>query len=198
MNYTTLQADVAAYLHRTDLTSQIPTFIGLAEAFLFRELNVKELQTTATLVTTGEYAPLPADFGSLSRLSNTVNGVTYDLDYQASPEYSTSTTSVPSKFGFEKGQIRVYGAGTGTTLAMYYTPKIEALSGSVATNWLTDNASDLYLFATCLEGAKYIRAKELAMELDAMVKEKIEGLKRFIERKGQPATSSLQIKVRRG
>lgn len=198
MNYSDLKADIAAYLHRTDLTTQIPTFIGLAEAYLFRELNVKELQTTATLVTTGEYADLPADFGSLSRITTTVNGATYDLDYQASPEYSNEVTAVPRKFGFEMGAIRVYGAGTGTTLTMYYTPKVEALSESVATNWLTDNAADLYLFASCLEGAKYIRAKELAGELNQMVQDKIEGLKRFIERKGQPATGSLQIKVRRG
>lgn len=197
MNYTELQAEVAKFLHRTDLTSQIPTFIGLAESVLFRELNVKELQTTATLVTTGEYASIPADFGSLSRITNTVNGVTYDLDYQASPEYLTSTTSVPSKFGFETGQIRVYGAGTGTTLTMYYTPKIEALSGSNPTNWILDNAQDLYLYAAAMEGAKYIRDTEQASALAGYVSGAMDAVRKFAERKGQPLTGSLQIKVRR-
>ena len=197
MTYSELQTQIASYLHRTDLTAQIPTFIGLAEAVLFREINVKDLQTTATLTTTGEYAPLPADFGSLSKIEVTVNGLTYPLDYQSQPETSTGTV-YPSKFAFENGQIRIFGAGTGTTGTLYYTPKIEALSGTNTTNWLLDNAQDLYLFASCLEGAKYVRANEMIANLAPMVDGKMEAIKRYIERKTQPVTSGLQIKVRRG
>lgn len=197
MNYTTLQSEVASYLHRGDLSAKIPTFIGLAEAFLFRELNVKELQTTATLTTTGEYASLPADFGSLVKIEGADAGMTYTLDYQSKPlTYPSEVT--PGKFAFENGQIRVFGAGTGTTLTLYYVPKIEALSGTNATNWVLDNAQDLYLFACCLEGAKYIRAGDLVQSLTGMVNEKLEAVKRYIERKGQPTNASLQIKVRRG
>lgn len=197
MNYTTLQAEIASYLHRGDLTAKIPTFIGLAEAFLFRELNVKELQTTATLTTTGEYASLPADFGSLVKIEGTDAGTTYTLDYQSKPQTLPGEVT-PGKFAFENGQIRVFGAGTGTTLTLYYVPKIEALSVSNTTNWVLDNAQDLYLFACCLEGAKFIRAGDLVQSLSAMVGEKLEAVKRYIERKEQPANSSLQIKVRRG
>ena len=198
MNYTDLQAQIASYLHRGDLGSKIPTFIGLAEAFLFRELNVKELQTSTTLTTTGEYASLPADFGSLSKIEVTIGGTTYALDYQSDPEHYTDPDAYPHKFAFENGQIRVFGAGTGTTLTLYYVPKIEALSVSNTSNWLLDNAQDLYLFACCLEGARYIRAGDLVQNLTGMVNDKLEAVKRYIERKGQPTNSSLQIKVRRG
>lgn len=198
MNYTDLQAQIASYLHRGDLGSKIPTFIGLAEAFLFRELNVKELQTSTTLTTTGEYASLPADFGSLSKIEVTIGGKTYGLDYQSDPERYTDPDAYPHKFAFENGQIRVFGAGTGTTLTLYYVPKIEALSVSNTSNWLLTNAQDLYLFACCLEGARYIRAGDLVQNLTGMVNDKLEAVKRYIERKGQPTNSSLQIKVRRG
>jgi len=198
MNYTTLQAEIASYLHRGDLGSKIPTFIGLAEAFLFRELNVKDLQTSTTLTTTGEYASLPADFGSLSKIEVTVGGKTYALDYQSDPQRYTDPDAYPHKFAFENGQIRVFGAGTGTTLTLYYVPKIEALSVGNPTNWVLDNAQDLYLFACCLEGAKYIRAGDLVQTLSGMVGEKLEAVKRYIERKGQPTNTGLQIKVRRG
>lgn len=196
MNYTELQAQVAAYLHRTDLTAQIPTFIGLAESFLFREINVKELQTTATITTTGEYATLPADFAALSKIEVTVDGVTYPLDYQSQPETSTGTVR-PSKYAFEKGQIRIFGAGTGTTGTLYYMPKVEALSGTNPTNWILDNAPDLYLYASAMEGAKYIRDVEQAAALAGYVSGAMDTVKKFSERKGQPLTSSLQIKVRR-
>lgn len=197
MNYSELQTEIAAYLHRGDLSAKIPTFIGMAEAYLFRELNVKELQTTATLTTTGEYASLPADFSSLVKLEGVSGDITYTLDYQSEPE-STSGVVTPAKFAFENGQIRVFGAGTGTSLTLYYVPKISALSVSNTTNWLLDNAQDVYLFASCLEGAKYIRAADLVSTLTPMVNDKVEALKRYIDRKGQPVTSGLQIKVRRG
>lgn len=198
MNYSDLQTEIAAYLHRGDLSAKIPTFIGLAEAFLFRELNVKELQTSTTLTTTGEYASPPTDFGSLSKIEVTIAGKTYALDYQSDPQRYTDPDAYPHKFAFENGQIRVFGAGTGTSLTLYYVPKIKALSVSNKTNWLLDNAQDLYLFACCLEGARYIRARDLVASLTTMVSDKLEALKRYIERKGLPTNSSLQIKVRRG
>ena len=72
------------------------------------------------------------------------------------------------------------------------------MSATNATNWLSINAPDLYLFASCLEGAKYIRAGDLAQALTVMVAEKVDAVRRFIERKTLPSNSGLQIKVRRG
>lgn len=198
MNYMELQAEVAKYLHRTDLTSQIPTFIGMAESALFRELNIRDLQTTATLTIAGEFASLPADFGTLVKLEGVAGGTTYALDYQSKPERNADPSATPSAYAFESGQIRVYGASDSATFTLYYTPKVEALSATNATNWLSVNAPDLYLFASCLEGAKYIRAGDLAQALTVMVAEKLEAVRRFIERKTLPSNSGLQIKVRRG
>lgn len=198
MNYTDLNAEVARYLHRTDLTSQIPTFIGMAEAALFRELNIRDLQATATLTIAGEFASLPVDFGTLVKLEGVVGGTTYALDYQSKPERNADPSASPTVYAFESGQIRVYGAGDSTTYTLYYTPKVEALSATNADNWLSVNAPDLYLFASCLEGAKYIRAGDLAQALTVMVSEKLEAVRRFIERKTLPSNSGLQIKVRRG
>lgn len=197
MTYAELQTNIAAYLHRTDLTSRIPTFIGLAEAFLFRELDIKELQLTAALTTTGEYADLPVDFGSLSKLTATASGVTWTLDYQSAPEVFVSSTAAPSQYAFENGQIRVIGAGTGQAVTLYYTPRIEPLSDSNTTNWLLDNASDLYLYTSTLEAAKHIRDDAQASNLATLVPTLLDAVKRYSVRRGQPTLASLQIKVRR-
>ncbi len=195
MNYAELQSEVAAYLHRTDLTSKIPTFIGVAEAMLFRELSAKDLQTSTTLVTTGEYAALPASFGSLSKIEVVVGGTTFPLDYQSQP---LRTTPEPlSKFAFENGQIRIFGASTGTTATLYYLPKIAALSVSNTTNWLLENAPDLYLYAAALEGAKYVRDEPQVAALTGYVASAMEAVRKFSDRKGMPVTGSMQIKVRR-
>lgn len=52
-DYATLQAAVAAWLARADLTSQIPTFIQLAEADLNRQVRTRQMQTLVTGTASG-------------------------------------------------------------------------------------------------------------------------------------------------
>ena len=197
MNYTELQAEVANYLHRTDLTAQIPTFISLAEAFLFREFHVKEMQIAVDGTTTGGYATLPTDFGSVARVAVTYNGASRSLDYVALPYTPVATTSAPSVYSLENNKLRIWGASDGQTYTLYYIPAFQALSGSVATNWLLTNAPELYLDAACQQGAKYVRDDAAVASLSQSIAASIDSVKRFSERRGQPSIGSMQIKVRR-
>jgi hypothetical protein len=198
MNYTTLQSEVASYLHRTDLAAKIPTFIELAEAYLFRELHIKEMQISVDGTTTAGYATLPTDFGSVSRVSVTYGGVARSLDYIALADAPTSTSGAPSFYSLENNKLRIWGASDGQAYTLYYIPAIQNLSGLVATNWLLENAPELYLDASCLQGAKYTRNDAEVVKLTGNVALSIDSVKRFSERRGQPATGSMQIKVRRG
>lgn len=198
MNYTSLQTQIASYLHRTDLAAQIPMFIELAEAYLFRELHIKEMQISVDGTTTGGYATLPTDFGSVSRLSVTYNGAARTLDYIALADTPIATTSAPGYYSLENNKLRIWGASDGQTYTLYYIPAIQNLSGSVATNWLLENAPELYLYASALEGAKHIRDNAETKKLTGLVGISLDSVKRFSERRGQPATGSMQIKVRRG
>lgn len=51
--YSDLQSAVASYLARSDLTSQIPDFIRLAEIRLRRELRIRQMLRSVTTTTTG-------------------------------------------------------------------------------------------------------------------------------------------------
>lgn len=197
MNYTSLQTNIADFLHRTDLTSKIPTFIELAEASLFRELNVKEMQVSVSGTTTGGYATLPSDFGSVSRVSVTYNGAARTLDYIALADAPTATSYPPREYSYENNKLRIWGASDGQAYTLYYIPNMAPLSGTVATNWLLTNAPELYLDASCMYGANYVgdAAKEAA--LANKVAMGIDAVRRFADRRGQPATGSLQIKPRR-
>lgn len=196
MNYSELKTQVSNYIERDDVIGQIPTFISLAESWMFRELHVKDLQTSATLTTTGEYASLPADFLSAVKVTATSNGVTYSLDYQNDPDVYTGVNITPDKYAFQNGQIRIVGASTGQQVTLYYTPKVTALSDSNTTNWVIDNAQDLYLYSSCLEAARYTRNAQLMQTLEPLVMSSLEATKRFIERRGMPSAGSMQIKVR--
>jgi hypothetical protein len=195
MTYTELQAQIAAYLHRTDLAARIPGFIALAEAYLFRELQIRETQIVTTITTTDDYAPLPADFSSLSRITMTHGSVEYALDYQSDPQ--AASDPAPGRYALETGRIRIYGAGTGAVATMYYVPKPPALSALQPSNWLLEAAPDLYLYASALEGAKYTRDTAEAANLAGLVQGAMDAVRRYIETRGRPAVGSMQIKVRR-
>ena len=53
-DYTTLQATIANYLARSDLTASIPEFIRLAEDRLSRDLRIRQTLKLATTTTTAE------------------------------------------------------------------------------------------------------------------------------------------------
>ena len=195
MNYTELQARIADQVHRTDLTTNIPGFIELAEAFLFRELNIKELRLSVTGITTGEYAALPAEFGEVTRLTVTRGGIEHTLDYAT--QHDSYTVAHPSHYALERNQLRLFGAGTGTAYTLYYTPKVAPLTVGNPTNWVLDNAPDLYLYLGVLEACRYTQNTEEQARLGAMIAPMLDGIKRFAERRGQPTNSSLQIRIRR-
>lgn len=196
MNYTDLQTNVANYLHRSDLAAKIPGFIALAESMLFRELQVKEMQVSANGTTTGEYGTLPADFDTLSKLTVNTNGRETALDYK--DQWESVTKAVPDAFSLENNQIRIWGAGTGQAYKLYYIPKIASLSGTNPTNWLLDNACDLYFYASVLEAARYARNDPEIQKISPMIPALLQAVKDFATRRAIPVTGSLQIKVRRG
>jgi len=196
MSYSTLQADIANYIHRTDLTAVIPAFIRTAEAGLFRELQIKDTETSVTDVTVGGYAVLPTDFGSVSKVTITYGGSARVLDYIALSEVSTTVTSTPGYYSFENGKLRIWGTSDGQTYTLYYIPKLPNLSDVETTNWLLDNAADLYLYSACLEAARYIKDDNEIARLTPIVQGLTESVRRFSERTGKPVTGSIQIKRR--
>ena len=195
MTYATLQTDIAEYLHRSDIASFTPSYIARAEASLFRELQLKDLAVSVTGTTTGEYADLPADFGTVSRITATVGDSEYNLDYR-SPDYSTTLT-YPSSYALENNKIRIFGTSTGAAYTLYYIPNISALSDTNTTNWLLTNAADLYLYASALEGARATQDDAMEQKLVPLVSSLIDSVRRLSERKGHPTNSGFQIKPRR-
>ena len=195
--YATLQADVATYLHRSDLSDVMPSLVARAEASLFRELQIKGEEVSVSDVTVGGYALLPADFGAVSKLAITYAGSTRLLDYSNLAVIPSSADPAPSKYRLENGKLRIYGTSDGQAYTLYYLPTIAPLSDSNTSNWLLDNAADLYLYAVALEGAKHIRDDGETQKLAAMVPPLLDSVRRLAERKGQPINGGLQIKPRR-
>lgn len=190
MNYTTLQALIADYLHRADLTDKIPNFIRLAEANMARELSIRENETSVTGLTVDGYADLPADFGNLTKVTIEEAGSTVILSYTQRAIDTTPSYS----YTLDSGRLRIAGPDQAYTL--HYIPALSNLSDTITTNWLLTNAPDLYLYASALEGAKYIRDESEMAKLSGMLPSLIDSVRRLSERKAQPSGGILQIKTR--
>lgn len=198
MTYNDLQAAVSAYFHRSDLLVRMPAFIKLAEASLFRELNIKALGASLSGTTTNGLITLPADFKAVVRLTVTSGGVESALLYLPAQDGYVAQGSTPDSYAIEGNTLRLFPfAGTGTAYTLYYTPNIQALSGTVTTNWLLDNAFDLYLYATALQVAADLRDAAETAKLTPIVGSLIDSVRRLSERLGQPTMGGLQIRVRR-
>ena len=194
MTYTELQASIASALHRADLTAQIPGFITLAEALLFRELSVKALEIKVSGATSGGVIALPADCASVGRVCITgVDGVEVPLDYDDHP---TARSGQPLTYQLQAGSLKLDSATDGYTYALYYTPALAALSDANPTNWLLTNAADLYQAAALLEAARWARDDDEVKRLTGALPALLDSVQRLIQRSGQSLRGGLQIKPR--
>jgi hypothetical protein len=196
--YTELQAAIASQMHRSDLTSRIPDFIQLAEKLMFRELSVSELETS-TSGTATEFIAFPADLGEINRLEITFGGMKSTIDY-TSPngiEGLTEASGVPARYTVQGNQIRLIPAPTGTiTYSLYYTPNVTGLSDTNQTNWLLENAPDLYLYAACVEASRFLFDDESVMRYRDYVAVLLDSVRRKDERRRLSGAGALQIKPR--
>jgi len=160
-NYTTLKAAVASWLNRSDLSSDIDTFIDLAEAQIQRRLRIRAMETAMSVTLSGGVAAVPASYLEL-KYAYIDGSPTHILSMQT-PEWihrnypNRATSSVP-RFIARDADNFVFGPypdSDYTLKGTYYAP-LTALSASNETNWLITNAPDLYLAGALVEGFAFI------------------------------------------
>lgn len=162
VDYATLQASVANWLARADLTTVIPDFIQLAESRINRDLRVRRMQSAVSGTASSGLIPLPADFiGVLSLRVSWSNG-NYELFPQTStnaPVYSVDSglplgyTVVGSNIQLENGQLNL-------PYTLVYWAKIPALSGINQQTWLLTAEPGIYLYSALVEASPYTRDDE--------------------------------------
>lgn len=161
-SYSDLKTTVANYLGRSDLTTQIPDFIRLAETRLARELRTRQMLKSATTPMTGgdSKIALPTDFLEVR-----------DLYIQGNPRVPVSYLS-PSAFtrdarADESGKPVYYTvlaseflfapvADGNYTLEILYYAKPPVLSDSTSSNVFLANYFDALLYGSLAEAEPYL------------------------------------------
>jgi hypothetical protein len=164
--WTELKANLADWLDRTDLTVQIPEFIGYAERKFNRVLRVPEMEESVTSSTSAATITLPSDFLAIKSLY--INGDSdltllrqLSLD-QLRYEYDGEETGTPEFFAMQSGTDLIFAPAPTESIAyvLNYYQKLPQLGASQASNWLLAAHPDLYVAQSLVEAMIFLRDSE--------------------------------------
>lgn len=166
-NYTEIKAAVEGWLNRegfAEITGQTEDFLLLAHKRIIREVRAPWMEISATQVvsdTTGE-GSLPADFLDVKSLIYTDDSASKTYGLVRSPRYiveSTQQETTPSKF-YEVNNGTVYVGpkpAVADSFVLVYYLEPTAISSTVATNEISNEAPELYLYGAMIEAAIFMK-----------------------------------------
>jgi len=161
-SYSDLQTTIAGYLARSDLTTQIPDFIRLAETRLRRDLRIRQMlkSVTTSTVAADSTVELPSDFLEVRDL--VINGSPpQPLNYASPSAFSRNTrtwesgkpldyTVLANDFQLAPVPDAVY------TVKLLYFAAPTFLSDSNTSNVFLANTPDVLLYGSLLEAEPYL------------------------------------------
>lgn len=161
-SYADLQTTIAGYLARSDLTTQIPDFIRLAELRLRRDLRIRQMLksvTTAT-VASDETVELPSDFLEVRDFVVVGNPV-QPLNYYSPSAFNRNTRTweigKPLDYTVLANDFQLAPVPDGVyTLKMFYFAAPTFLSSTNTSNVFLANTPDALLYGALLEASPYL------------------------------------------
>jgi hypothetical protein len=160
--YAELQTTIAGYLARSDLTTQIPDFIRLAETRLRRDLRIRQMLTSTTLTCTSGTATvnIPSNFLQVSDFvvaGNPVQPLSYESPALFSRNSRTMDAGKPKTYTVLSSTFQLAPIpDSGYSLTLIYSAAPDFLSTSNTSNTFLTVCPDLLLYASLLEAEPYL------------------------------------------
>lgn len=158
--YDELKTAIADFLNRDDLTLTIPAFIHLAEAQINRDVRHWQMEKRSSATFNERYEPLPVDWLETVRVSISGKkqlGLMSQAKMMDLRESSNNTAGEPRYYAVSSSQLELYPTPDSDYDAMLiYIAKIDALSDSNTSNWLLQDAPDVYLYGALLHSAPFL------------------------------------------
>jgi hypothetical protein len=181
-NYSDLKTTIANYLGRSDLTSQIPDFISLAEVRLSRALRIREMLKTvnATMTAGDSTVGLPSDFLEMRDLfveGNPRMPVSYLTPSSFTRDVNSNYSGKPIYYTmrgveFEFGPV----PDAAYELQMVYYAKPDALSNTNPSNAFMAKCPDALLYGSLVEAEPYLMNDARAEVWATLYKNAVEDL----------------------
>lgn len=156
-NYSDLQASIASWLNRDDLTAQIPDFIAMAEARFNRELRTLEMVKRATATTNNEFVAVPSDWVEAKDIAIADLPLSFITPDKLGEWKNAKVTGQTRFYTIIGKELELFPAPTDdVTVEMAYYAKIPSLSVSTTSNWLLAKAPDLYLYGALQQASTFL------------------------------------------
>jgi len=164
-DYASLQAAIADYLGRSDLTTQIQTFINQGESRIYRNLRVAAMEKALSLtIGANGTAAVPADYMEMREAYLLdANSVPYQPLERATPfwvrqNFNATNNTGDAYYCAREGSNFIFAPwqGADTNIGGIYYARLPALSASNTSNWLTTINPDLIMVAAMLEASTYL------------------------------------------
>ena len=159
-NYTSFVTVVENYLARTDLSSQIPDFIQMAQYRMTRDLRTQKMLSSTTLSLSASTVAFPTDILEVREIHIQGNPV-IRLEYQSPDLFfrdgQTTFSGMPHYFTMINSNFQFAPAPDSTmTLSLLYYAQPTFISTTTASNIYLVNYPDALLYATLAEAEPYL------------------------------------------
>lgn len=160
-SYSDLTTAVASWLHRSDLNSQVPDFVTLAESRINNDLRHRAMETsTASTIASGVIA-VPTNYIELKDAYISSTSPYVNLDRKTAnwiyDKYPTRSSDNTPKFIAREGSNFIFGPypDSNYVVTLVYYNRFAALSSSV--NSVFTSYPGLWLYGSLLEAAPYLK-----------------------------------------
>jgi len=170
--YAELQAAGCEWLEdRDDLIGYMPAFIALAEGYLSAELRVREMEASTLMTPVDGVTYLPQDLIEVINITGKGNGnrsLQCISGHAANDDFPFGSAGIAQAYSLVGSTIQLYPATTSGVRIHYYA-EIPQLGDGLNTNWLLAKRPELYLRATLMQAAEFIKQNEEAAKHKALV-----------------------------
>jgi len=166
MTYAELKTNIANYLNRSALMSYIDTFIDCTEAELNRRLRTKEMIKRATATADSQYLTVPTDWQEAINIEITSNNFSplFQQSIESLDVYrkaNNNITGQPIYYAMVDDSIELAPTPDSSyTLQLTYYAKINALSDSNTTNFVSTDHPDVYLYGSLKHASIFLMEDE--------------------------------------
>ena len=172
MTYSSLTQDLKDWMENdgTEFSNETDNFIGLAEQRIVRDIDPQAFTTSAysSFNVNDRFVTKPTDALIIRHIlyldsdskRNFLEKKTDEFIYDYWP---TSATTGTPKYWTDYNDTELLVAPTPSaalTIEMSYVQRLDTLSSSNTTNWLTINAQELLLFGSLMEACTFSKSRE--------------------------------------
>lgn len=204
MQWSALQGAVASWANRSDLTSNMTTFLALAEERIYSgdptanvdPLRVAEMLQTATLTPASGVITLPAGALEIKRVRDAASrSVLTPVDETKLGDREGDTAGAPGAYTMRAGKLIVApGVNSTTGLEVMYFGRLATPAASTDENAIMARYPAIYLHAMLIEVGIYLQDDEMTARATRAFVSAVTGAQRADDRAEVAGLSQMCIR----